>query len=88
MRREEALIKKQYDIAQKETKKALEKEKLTKEMEKIGLWTNAIEIEDGLETVLKRAEKIKLLKLQIKYRHKILGQTHHDKSVFQFSHNK
>ena len=62
MIREEALIKKQYDNAQKETKKTLEKEKLTKEMEKIGLWTNAIEIEDGLETVLKRAEKLRLLK--------------------------
>ena len=63
-------------------KKAIEKEKLTKEMEKIGLWANAIEIEDGLENFLKRAEKIKLLKLQIKYRHKVLGQTHHDKINF------
>ena len=88
VRREEALIKKQYDNAQKEMKKALEKEKLTKEMEKIGLWTNPIEIEDGLETVRKRAEKLRLLKLQIKYHHKVLGQIHHDKSVFQFSHNK
>ena len=41
MRREEALLKKQYDIAQKETKKALENEKFTMKMKKVGLWTNA-----------------------------------------------
>lgn len=32
--------------------------------------------------------KINALKLQINFRKKVLGQTHADKAIFQFSHNR
>ena len=40
----------------------------------------------GLDAVSKRSDKLKLLKLQINFRHKVLCQTHSDPSVFRFSH--
>ena len=36
--------------------------------------------------VSKKADKLKLLKLQINFRRKVLCQTHCDPSVFRFSH--
>ena len=34
----------------------------------------------------KKADKLKVLKMQIKFRHKVLGQSHSDNSLFKFSH--
>ena len=52
-----------------------------------GLWINRAEVENGLK-LLKKTAKIKALKLQINFRRKVLGQSHPDKSVFLFSHNR
>ncbi len=83
-RREEALVKKQEDIARKQLRAVQEKEKLTKEIETVGLWMSKAEVESGLEALLKKGERVKVLKLQINFRHKVLGQSHPDKSVFRF----
>ena len=48
------------------------------------MWTSPEEIENNLK---KLSSKIDALKLQINFRKKVLGQTHPDKSIFQFSVN-
>ena len=72
-------------IARKELKAVKEKEKLTKEIEKMGLWTGRAEVEDGL---VRNTKKMEALKVQINFRNKALGQTHPNKDVFKFSHNR
>ena len=66
----------------------MEKEKLTKEIEAFGLWTSKAKVEDGIKSCTKQKGKKAALKLQINFRRKVLGQTHPDKAVFQFSHNQ
>ena len=88
MCREKALAKKQKEIEQKQLHKTQEKEKLIREIEGIGLWKSRTEVECKLKTIPKKTEKEKILKLQIKYRHKVIEQTPPDTSVFKFSHNR
>lgn len=85
-RHEQALLKKQEEIAHKAVKVIQEREQLTKEIEKVGLWINKRDVERGLEMISKKAEKLKSLKMQIKFRRKVLGQSHSDNAVFKFSH--
>lgn len=87
-RREEDLEKRAEAIARKELKVVKEKEKLTKQIEKYGLWTSREEVEEGIEAFVKQAKKKEVLKLQINFRHKVLSQTHPNKDVFKFSHNR
>ena len=61
-----------------------EKEKLTQEIEKVGLWTSR---EEGLEQLVRNTKKVEVLKLQINFRNKVLCQTHPNKDVLKFSHN-
>ena len=65
-----------------------EKEKLTKGIQKTGLWTSRTEVEDGLDEFVKSTKKKEALKLQINFRKKVLGQNHPNKSIFKFSHNR
>ena len=95
IRQQEIEVKRQEDlkcraeaIARKELKAVQEKEKLTKEIEKVGLWTSKAEVEDGLEQLVQNMKKIEALKLQINFRNKVLGQTHPNKKLFKFSHNR
>ena len=96
VRQEEIEVKRQEDvkrraeaIARKELKAVQEKEKLTKEVEHLGgLWTSRAEVEDGLEHLERNAKKVEALKVQINFRHKVLGQTHPNKDAFKFSHNR
>ena len=83
-----ALAKKQDSIVRKHLKVVQEKEKLTKEIEVVGLWMSRVEVDSSLVGFMKKAEKIKALKLQINFRHKVLAQQHADNSVFKFSHNR
>ena len=87
-RHEVALLKKQDELAQKQLKKIHDKEKLTKEIESIGLWLNREEVDVGLDSMSRKTEKIKALKLQINFRHKVLDQSHADNSIFKFSCNR
>ena len=86
-RHEEALVLKEQAIAKKKARELMEKEKLTVEIGKVGMWTNKAEVIRGLDAVSKKSDKLKLLKLQINFRRKVLCQTHSDPSVFRFSHN-
>lgn len=87
-RRQAALVKKQEEIARKEAREVEEKEKLTKEIEHIGgLWVTRMDVESSLCGV-SRTKQLSHLKLQIKFRHKVLCQSHPDKSVFKFSQNR
>ena len=62
------------------------KETLTKQIQKVGLWTSRIKIEEGFKNLTTATLKRDTLKLQINICRKVLGQTHTDKSVFIFSH--
>ena len=87
-RNEERLQSKQEAIKLKAARELTEKEKLTEEISKIGgLWMSKSDTVTGLANVKKKAEKVKLLKLQIKFRRKVLCQTYSDLSVFKFSQN-
>lgn len=86
-RHEEDIQKRVEANARKELKAVKEKEKLTKDIEKLGLWISRAEIEDGIDAFVKQAKKKEALKLQIKFRQKVLGQTHPNKDVLKFSHN-
>ena len=85
-RRERALLKKQQDISCKQNRVVQEKETLAKEVEKVGLWITMDDIDNGLESMCKKADKLKALKTQIKFRQKVLGQSHSDNTLFKFSH--
>ena len=65
-----------------------EKEKLTKDNEKLGLWTSRAEVEGGLEQLVRNTKKVEALKVQINFRNKVLSQTHPNKDVFKFSCNR
>jgi len=89
IRQQEIALKRQEDlkcraeaIARKELKTVQEKEKVTKEIEKVGLWTSRAEVEDGLEQLVRNSKKFEALKLQINFRNKVLGQTHPNIHVF------
>ena len=84
---EENLTKRQEEIARLQRKKSLEKEKLTREIKSVGLWTKQSEVNKALECIHTKTAKVKALKLQLNFRQKVLGQTHSDKCLFKFSHN-
>ena len=72
----------------KEKERLLKEKKATEEKKKnshVGLWTSEAEVCEGLDALARANEKKDALKLQLKFR--VLSQTYHDKTVFQFSHN-
>ena len=87
-KRGEALVQKQHNIARKDAKLVHEKELLTKEIEKFGLWTCRDDVESELVSLKKKADNLRVLKLQINFRRKVLGQSDSDSSVFRFSQNR
>lgn len=54
----------------------------------MGLWTNRAQVDDGLDALTKKTEKLKILKLQINFRNKVLNQLPSSNSLFKFSHCK
>lgn len=86
-RRKEEQEKREREKLRKEKKLIEEKEALTKQISHIGLWTSEAEVIAGLDNLTTVREKKDALKLQIKFRKKVMSQTYHDKTVFQFSHN-
>jgi E1A/CREB-binding protein len=81
-----ALQQKQNEIQRKHFHAIKEKEMLTKEIEKLDLWTSKCDITNGLAQFSRKFDKLRALKLQIKFRHIVMNQTHPDKSLFKFSH--
>lgn len=61
---------------------------MTKKLSPLGLWSNRDEVESGLQKITSKKDKLEALKVQINFRRKVLGQSHEDKSVFYFSHNR
>ena len=85
-RLEDDLVRRQQSIAQKQFKKHQEKEKLTKEIEIVGLWVTRAQVDSGLDAIIKKTEKLKILKLQINFRNKVLNQLPSNNPLFKFSH--
>ena len=83
---EDDLASKQQNIAQKQIKKTQEKEKLTKEIGVVGLWTNRAQTDDGLDAFTKKTDRLRVLKLQINFRNKVLNQLPSNNALFKFSH--
>ena len=65
-----------------------EKEGLTLMIQQIGLWTTREEVKKCLDQLNTKKAKLGALKLQINFRKKVLNQSHDDKQVFQFSHDR
>ena len=82
---ENDLAKRQEEIAHKQFKKTQERQKLTKAIEVVGLWMNRAQVDDGLNAITKKTEKLKILKLQINFRNKVLNQLPSSNSLFKFS---
>ena len=83
---EDDLASKQQNIAQKQIKKTLEKEKLTTEIGVVGLWTNRAQVDDGLDAFTKKTDILRVLKLQINFWNKVLNQLPSNNALFKFSH--
>ena len=64
-----------------------EKEDLTLKIQKYGLWTTRLEVDQHLHELKSKKAKVDT-KLRINFRRKVLNQTHAEKQVFQFSHNR
>ena len=85
VKRQEVVKRRAEAVARKELKAVQEKGKLTKEIENLGgLWTSRAEVEDGLEQLERNTKKVEALKVQINFRHKVLGQAHPNKDVLSF----
>ena len=84
----EAIEKKERELARKKEKELKDKESLTLKIQQIGLWTTYEEVRSGLDKVKSKKAKLEALKLQINFRRKVLNQSHADKVMFQFSHNR
>ena len=80
--RSAAAIQRKEEIQRKQLRRKI----LTKEIEKLHLWTCQADITNGLAQLSRKSDKLQALKLQIKFRDKVLNQTHSDKSLFRFSH--
>ena len=59
---EDDLVRRQKSIAQKWYKKHQEKEKLTKAIGIVGLWITRVQVDSGLDAIIKKTEKLKSFK--------------------------
>ena len=78
-RRADALLKRQEDITCRKMRATQENDKITQEI------LNRGDIEGGLQNILKKAKKLRILKVQLKFRQKVLAQPYPDSSIFVFS---
>ena len=87
-RRQKMILKRKEDIAHKKMRVTRENEMLTQEIEAVGLWKSKKDVDRGLQNISNKTEKIRILKIQIKFRQKVLVQPHPDSSVFKFSSHR
>lgn len=85
---EKLLKSKEMALFASQQKKIKEKEKLTNEVLKYGLWQSEKEVQDGLGKLQSMSLKIAALKVQFDFRKKVLQQKHPDKTVFYMSKNR
>lgn len=88
MERIKALESKERELVKKREKELRVKEELTLKIQHVGLWTCVEDVEMGLDKMSSKKAKVDSLKLQLNFRKKVLNQSHADKSIFQFSHNR
>eukprot|EP00112_Aurelia_sp_Birch-Aquarium-sp1_P002389 Seg1263.2 transcript_id=Seg1263.2/GoldUCD/mRNA.D3Y31 product="hypothetical protein" protein_id=Seg1263.2/GoldUCD/D3Y31 len=70
---------------QKEREQRILKETLHSKIEKFGLWKTKEEVISGMGKIAGIGKKREALWLQIRFRNKVLGNKHSDKSVFQLT---
>ena len=68
VKRKEALLEKERERARRKEKEIKEKEKLTKKINLVGLWTTKDEVLAGLGKLVTKKAKKDALKLQISFR--------------------
>ena len=59
-----------------------QKEQLTQDIIKYGLWQSSAQISDGLHQLKSKTEKFKALKAQLNFRKKVLPQVPLNKEIF------
>ena len=69
----------------KEKSQRILKESLHNEIEKVGLWKTEEEVRNNLKEISGNNKKIEGLWLQIRFRSKVIGNTHNDKKVVQLT---
>ena len=84
--RAESLRKKQAEKEKRKQQDLQEKEKLTQDIIRYGLWQTPEDIQRGVMQLKTKKAKIQALRCQLDFRRKVLQQTHTDKTVFQLSH--
>jgi hypothetical protein len=73
-------------LKNRKRKKQISREDLTTKIEELGYWNSHKEVDSSLAQMKKVADKVKALKLQLKYRQEIIGQVA-PKQLFIFSAN-
>ena len=69
----------------KERKQRILKESLHSKIKKFGLWKTEEDVISGVGKIVGTGKKRDALWLQIRFRNKVLGNKHSDKSVFQLT---
>ena len=80
MQQEEALQKKQEEAEKQREKLLLQKEKLTGDVVKLGLWQSSKDVDAGLQLLRPETSKREAIKAQLKFRKTVLEQKYKDTS--------
>lgn len=72
---------------QRRLKEVQEKEKWVDKLQTYGLWKSEKEIKEGLKKLSKSKQKDAMV-TQIRFRQKVLGQTHEDHTVFHVTKDR
>lgn len=88
VQQEEALQKKQEEAEKQRERLLLQKEKLTGDIVKLGLWQSSQDVNASLRVLRSETSKREAIKTQLRFRKTVLEQKYKDMAVFQFSKNK
>lgn len=69
-----SVARKQKELAKREQKAIAEKERISKEISEVGFWTTSQEVDSSLAKLSGVAVQRKVLKLQLQFRQKVMGQ--------------
>lgn len=83
--RNDLQIKKQREKEKSERKLVEMKERITSELTEYGLWISTAEVKRQVSAITSETKRRRALKAQLRFRKKVLGQEHHNESVFAFS---
>ena len=88
VQQEEALKEKEEAAERQRERILLQKEKLTGEIVKLGLWQTPQDVDACLQGLRSETSKRDSIKTQLRFRKTVLEQKYRDMSVFQFSSNR